>query len=1001
MNATAHPKVIILGAGKPLSGEAPAGLRLVDRQRKVLDWIAHAFRSLAPEFVFVGGYNVAEVMGQVPADVSLVTNQDWANTGSVDSLFKAGLKSNADNYVCYGDILFRDDLVGALAEAQGLAAAVDAGTWRMARGTAECLHRAGGQLGNRGDTVEYVGLLKIPAAQVAAVESLHGDAELRRHHIGRLIDRLIAMGTPVTAVDARNRWSSLDDDATLARFVLGTKADTLFRLRERLKRWHVAPQVTVTVGELTRDGEAAAKRAAAFFTGQSVAVRSSALCEDGFQASNAGCFTSLLNIPSDPAHLAAALREVADSYPSRHDGDQILVQPMVRDVVASGVALTRSLGTGAPYFTISFSHGPETDGVTSGKGNARRLTIYRDSEHIPADAPAFVGPLVQGLRELEYVVDYDALDVEFAVDSDGRLHLLQARPLVLHHDRTQSTDHNIAVLVGEARQQFRALVKPPLGQQGQHPAWGVMPDWNPAEIVGIRPAPLAFSLYRHLVTDDVWAQQRAEFGYRDVRPTPLIRLFAGHAFVDVRTSFNSFVPAALPDPLVAKLLDHFVARLRAHPEWHDKVEFEIVPTCSSFDMRAIRRRLIEEAGLNGDELALYETELKALTCRGINNIEQPLAMVQRLPARIHAIESSGMPALEQARALLHECRRHGSLPFAHLARHGFIAVTLLRSAVSLGVLAEERLAAFMQSLHTVARQLTADAWAVKCGQARWQDFVSTYGHLRPGTYEIRSQCYAEEPEGYLRGLVDEAQAPEAADFAWSAGERAAIEKLLRDEGFGLSFDAFDSYLRKAIEGRESSKFQFTRALSRAIEEIARWGADFGLTRVELSQLYLDELLSLAVGASAENGVAAQARKLAQQNQRWRTLVEQIELPPLLFAEQDLLAFTYPHTMPNFVTGKRVVAPLVNLACQGGPADQSLAGAIVMIPQADPGYDWLFGRRIAGLVTIYGGANSHMAIRAAEFGLPAAIGIGEQRYRDLEQARVLELDCGSRQIFVQQ
>jgi phosphoenolpyruvate-protein kinase (PTS system EI component) len=63
---------------------------------------------------------------------------------------------------------------------------------------------------------------------------------------------------------------------------------------------------------------------------------------------------------------------------------------------------------------------------------------------------------------------------------------------------------------------------------------------------------------------------------------------------------------------------------------------------------------------------------------------------------------------------------------------------------------------------------------------------------------------------------------------------------------------------------------------------------------------------------------------------------------------------------------------------------------VLIPQADPGYDWLFGQRIAGLVTLYGGANSHMAIRAAEFGLPAAIGIGEQRYRSLAKAAVLEL-----------
>ena len=38
-----------------------------------------------------------------------------------------------------------------------------------------------------------------------------------------------------------------------------------------------------------------------------------------------------------------------------------------------------------------------------------------------------------------------------------------------------------------------------------------MPDWNPAEIIGTGPKPLAFSLYRGLITNDIWARQRFEF----------------------------------------------------------------------------------------------------------------------------------------------------------------------------------------------------------------------------------------------------------------------------------------------------------------------------------------------------------------------------------------------------------------------------------------------------------------------------------------------------------
>ena len=69
----------------------------------------------------------------------------------------------------------------------------------------------------------------------------------------------------------------------------------------------------------------------------------------------------------------------------------------------------------------------------------------------------------------------------------------------------------------------------------------------------------------------------------------------------------------------------------------------------------------------------------------------------------------------------------------------------------------------------------------------------------------------------------------------------------------------------------------------------------------------------------------------------------------------------------------------------------IKGKIVLIPQADPGYDWLFGQDISGLITIYGGANSHMAIRSAEFGIPAAIGIGNVEYKRIEMAHSLCLD----------
>ena len=114
--------------------------------------------------------------------------------------------------------------------------------------------------------------------------------------------------------------------------------------------------------------------------------------------------------------------------------------------------------------------------------------------------------------------------------------------------------------------------------------------------------------------------------------------------------------------------------------------------------------------------------------------------------------------------------------------------------------------------------------------------------------------------------------------------------------------------------------------------------------------------------------------------------------------KDLRVFLYPESQPNFVSLNEVTAEVVDLTGCSEPSPR-LSGKVVLIAQADPGYDWLFGQNIAGLVTMYGGANSHMAIRSAELGLPAAIGVGESLYAQYRRAAVLKLDCGGRHIQV--
>lgn len=52
----------------------------------------------------------------------------------------------------------------------------------------------------------------------------------------------------------------------------------------------------------------------------------------------------------------------------------------------------------------------------------------------------------------------------------------------------------------------------------------------------------------------------------------------------------------------------------------------------------------------------------------------------------------------------------------------------------------------------------------------------------------------------------------------------------------------------------------------------------------------------------------------------------------------------------------------------------------------------FTKGIKGFITKYGGVASHMAIRCAEFEIPAAIGCGEKIYDYVTSTSYLDMDC---------
>ena len=735
-----------------------------------------------------------------------------------------------------------------------------------------------------------------------------------------------------------------------------------------------------------------------------VAVRSSAQAEDGIESSQAGAFRSVLHVSSNNVkELCRAIFDVKGNLHNRQD--QIFVQPMVGNVIMSGVLMTRHLDDGSPYYVINYDDSSgRTDTVTGGIGASKTVFIYKGARDDDFDSPR-LRAVVNLAQSLEKLYADAPLDIEFALDARLNIHLLQVRRICAERHWKEGVEEQVSSRIRHVESFVRHIMAPRSGLYGSRTMLGVMPDWNPAEIIGISPRPLASSLYRELITRRSWSLAREQMGYAPLPPVELMMTVAGRPYIDVRASFNSFLPAGLRSDICEKLVNAWLDRLDAHPNLHDKVEFDIVHTVAVPDMeQSFTERY---AGLlTTEEFAEYRAKLTQLTnaalapqgtlTEALDKIEK-LRSVQEAQLPAEASAARDMDAFDLALRMssaLEQCIVLGTIPFATAARHAFIAESLLRSIINCAALSAERVAAFKQSIHTVSGELTRDFQRVCTGLQDTESFLQKYGHLRPGTYDILSPSYAERDDLFVASSI---KTPQTAceHFQLSCEEREAINRLFQTSGLLTDAEYFLSYARKAIAGREYAKFIFTRHISHIMTLLAAWGAHFGLGREELSMLTMNEVLDSLTKPFHKDSRRYFQQRVRQARQEY-DLMRSFKLAYLIRSPRDVYIVPQHRSAPNFITSGRVQAPVAHLE-QGHNSVVCLEGRIVCIESADPGYDWIFTRNIAGLITRYGGANSHMAIRCAEYALPAAIGCGEVLFEQIRNADSCLLDCAAKSI----
>ncbi len=659
--------------------------------------------------------------------------------------------------------------------------------------------------------------------------------------------------------------------------------------------------------------------------------------------------------------------------------DQVLVQPHLSDVDSCGVVFSSTLA-GESYYVVNSDSSGKTDVVTGGASGSEVMFVRHGTplDHLP---PRVAGAIALVI-ELRSVLEHELLDVEYAVNTSGEFFLLQVRPLVA------ASKHRLAAAAETAFQAARAKVAEFNKQAIGIVVLSDMSDWNPAELIGGRPRALAVSVFDYVITQKTWRAARARLGYHQPVGLGLLQTIAAHPYIDVRASAASLLPATLNPELRQALVEEALSYLAEHPQLHDKIEFGVVPTAFTPAYDEIFARFAET--FTPDELEHIRTSIRQLTEKLIlgdpESVGDLMAEINRVDhARLALLEGAHEDPLGAVEGLVRDARERGFELFSAIARLAFVGTAFLRALVRVQTIKADRADAFLRSLRTVAGELADAMDAYANGTLSLPALLAQFGHLRPSTFDVTSPRYDENPELYLGSARARRETPPQTEpFVWTADELEQISTAIRAAGLDIDANGLLRFIADAIVGREEAKFIASRTISDALKLITTWGQAHGLTRNDLSYLTLSQILSLDGNADA----GTRARRLVEASAAQYAADSTVLVPDIITSADDLDVVTYISSQPNFCGTNRVVKQPILV--RPGATNADITDRIVLIESADPGFDWVLTRGIAGLITRYGGAASHMAIRCAEFEIPAAIGVGV-RFDALTRATRIDLD----------
>ncbi len=731
-----------------------------------------------------------------------------------------------------------------------------------------------------------------------------------------------------------------------------------------------------------------------------ISIRSSYFLEDKASSSMAGEFDGLYKVNNNETQILKGINHLIKQYKKKSKkkkfllNSEIIFQNHLTNSSLSGVLTNRCIKDGTNYYIINYDDSSAlTNTVTSGgKSGGRVINIFK--QKFNGLRSIKFKKIVKSVQEIEALIGDTEIDIEFAIDKFNNVQIFQIRPISTSKNWKKINNNNF---LKNLRQNQNKLSKHFNDNKyfGNKMVFGLMPDWNPVEMIGYQPSELSYSLYKKLITDDAWNISRSQMGYKKVKK-PLMYKFTGKPFIDVRLSFFSFLPKDLKYQTSKKIVNYWCSKLQRKPYLHDKIEFEI--SDGSFDALLKDKISNNYKFLKVDERKKYYDELKRFTEKLIINYQENFDIYNNQLIKLEKyrfslinrfLKKNDFNYSLELKRLIHQIKIDGTIPFSKYARYAFIGKKFLNSLKIKKIISIKTYSNIINSIDSIASKYIQLERKAKKDKKFKKLFYKYFFHLRPGTYDLRINRYKNILDAHKIDNLKDILSYKTNRIKINKKELINIEKFLYKNDFNFDVEMLVNFCVSSIKLRENSKFIFTRSLSDLLELVKKFGKYHKLASEELSKIRINKILKL--NKNNQNDF-----KKISLRKNFKNYDKMSKLPYLITSKNDLFIASNLLTKPNFITNKNITANIKLIDIKEN--NQSLANKIIFIENADPGYDWIFSRKIKGLVTKYGGVNSHMSIRCEELNLPAVIGLGEENFEKIKSCTKIVLNCKNEQIL---